>query len=421
MKSGNRGQVLLIFLASILALLGVSALGVDVGYMYTARHELQRCTDAGALAGASAFINGNWSDPVVRTLADSRARAFAAKDKVATSTLAPSSEVSVGFPAAERVRVQASRTVPLFFSRLFLGPTKTLTAYSVAEASAAGSNVKGLKPWGIPFPWEDTNGNDEYDAGETVYRDCPPEGAAQAALSPRTNGPPATGGGARPDSLLARTTTLLADALTPLSALACILPPPPSEPPASGFCVGTRVVLKIGTPQNSPKNPSGIPSLQQESGHFFALALDGKGSSVYRDTIVDGSNNSFGIGDAATLEPGNMVGPTRQGVNDLISADPTSRWNAAAGLPESNQFHAGDGSWMNSPRVVRIPIYDPEVALNQGRSTMVIASFAGFWIESIGTQGTVIGRYVRLPASPEAGPAAGQTTGPVLKTLRLVE
>ena len=116
-----------------------------------------------------------------------------------------------------------------------------------------------------------------------------------------------------------------------------------------------------------------------------------------------------------------MVGPTRQGVNELISADPTSRWNAAAGLPDSNQFHAGDGSWMNSPRVVRIPIYDPEVALNQGRSTMVIASFAGFWIESIGTQGTVIGRYVRLPASPEAGPAPGQTTGPVLKTLRLVE
>ncbi|MGZ8430195.1 MAG: pilus assembly protein TadG-related protein, partial [Candidatus Deferrimicrobiaceae bacterium] len=214
MRIRNRGQVLVIFLAGLLALLGVSALGIDVGYMYTARHELQRCTDAGALAGASAFIHGSWSDPGVRTLADNRARTFAAKDKVATSTLAPASEVSVGFPAAERVRVQASRTVPLFFSRLFLGPTKTLTAYSIAEASAAGSNVKGLKPWGIPYPWEDTNGNDEYDAGETVHRDCPPEGAAQAALSPRTKGTPATGGGERPDSLLARTTDWLAGALT---------------------------------------------------------------------------------------------------------------------------------------------------------------------------------------------------------------
>ena len=209
MLTSNRGQVLLIFLAALLAMLGISALGVDVGYMYTARHDLQRCTDAGALAGASAFINGSWSDPAVRTLADSRARAFASKDKVTASTLSPSSEVSVGFPGAERVRVQASRTVPLFFSRLFLGPTKTITAYSVAEASAAGSNVKGLKPWGIPFPWEDTNGNDEYDAGETVYRECSIEMSANAALSPRTDRPPATGADARSDSLLARTTFLI--------------------------------------------------------------------------------------------------------------------------------------------------------------------------------------------------------------------
>jgi hypothetical protein len=70
---------------------------------------------------------------------------------------------------------------------------------------------------------------------------------------------------------------------------------------------------------------------------------------------------------------------------------------------------------------VRIPIYDPEVALNQGRSSMVIAAFAGFWIESIGTQGTIVGRYVRLPASAEAGALQGPTTGPVLRTLRLVE
>jgi len=126
MRAGNRGQVLLVFLGALLALLGVAALGIDVGYLYTVRHELQRCTDAGALAGASAFIQGSWSDPGVRSLADSRARAFAAKDKVATSTLAPASEVSVAFPAAERIRVQASRTVPLFFSRLFLGPTKTI-------------------------------------------------------------------------------------------------------------------------------------------------------------------------------------------------------------------------------------------------------------------------------------------------------
>jgi Flp pilus assembly protein TadG len=373
MRIGNRGQVLLVFVAALLALLGIAALGIDAGYMYTVRHELQRCTDAGALAGASAFFDGSWSDSAIRALADARARAFASKDKVATSTLSASGQVTVGFPAAERVRVAASRTVPLFFSRLFLGPTKTITAYSVAEASAAGTNVKGLQPWGIPFPWEDTNGNDKFDPGETVHRDCP-DGV--------------------PD-------------------------------PSRHFCPGTRIILKIGTPSGNPNQPSGIPSLQQESGHFFGLALDGTGGTVYRDTIENGSNTPVKIGDSVTLEPGNMVGPTRQGTQALIDADPNSTWNAEKNLPESDAYKitpgTGEKPWMDSPRVIRIPIYDPESALTQGRSDMVIAGFAGFWIENIGHQGTIIGRYVQMPAVGEAGPTLGPSSGPVLRVLRLVE
>ena len=97
-RTGNRGQVLLVFLGALLALLGVAALGIDVGYLYTVRHELQRCTDAGALAGASAFFDGNWSDAAIRALADTRARAFASKDKVATSALSSGGEISSPFP-----------------------------------------------------------------------------------------------------------------------------------------------------------------------------------------------------------------------------------------------------------------------------------------------------------------------------------
>jgi hypothetical protein len=369
MNAGNRGQVLIVFLAALLGLLGIAALGIDMGYLYSVRHELQRSTDAGALAGASAFFDGSWSDPGIRTLADGRARTYASKDKVATATLAPADEIAVGFPAPDRVRVDATRTVPLFFSRLFLGPTRTITAYSVAEASAAGTNVKGLKPWGIPFPWEDADGDGLYDPGETVHRDCP-DGVVD---------------------------------------------------PSSYFCPGSRIILKIGTPRNNPHGPSGIPSIQQESGHFFALALDGTGGSVYRDTIIGGSQVPVRIGDAVPLEPGNMVGPTRQGTQELIDGDPHSAWNAEINLPESSLYQADEGAWLNSPRVIRIPIYDPEAALNQGRSEMVIAGFAGFWIESFGNQGTVIGRYIQLPALGEAGPVGGPVSGPVLKTLRLVE
>ena len=372
MRIGNRGQVLLVFVGALLALLGIAALGIDVGYMYTVRHELQRSTDAGALAGASAFLDGSWSDSAIRALADARARAFASKDKVAAAALSSGGEISVAFPAAERVRVDASRNVPLFFSRIFLGPTKTITAYSVAEASAAGTNVKGLTPWGIPFPWEDANGNGLFDPGEKVHKECDP----------------------------------LVD-------------------PSNQFCPGTRIILKIGTPRGNPHQPDGIPSLQQEPGHFFCLALDGTGSSVYRDTIVNGSQTPMKIGDSATLEPGDMVGPTRQGADDLIKGDPTSTWNAEKNLPESSVYkitpQAGEKPWMDSPRVIRIPIYNPESALAQGRSEMVVDGFAGFWIESVGQQGTIIGRYVQMSALGEAGPSQGPSSGPVIRVLRLVE
>jgi hypothetical protein len=361
--------VLLVFIAALVALLGLAALGVDAGYLYSVRHELQRCTDAGALAGASAFFDGNWSDSPIRALAGTRARSFASRDKVASRTLDPAGDISVGFPGPERVRVDAARTVNLFFSRMFLGPTKTVSAYSVAEASTVDQNVKGMKPWGIPFPWDDADGNGLYDPGETVHRDCP-EGVAD---------------------------------------------------PSRFFCPGTRVILKIGTPKNSPKNPNGMPSLQQEPGHFFCLAIDGTGGSVYRDTIVNGSQTPIGVGDAITLEPGDKVGPTIQGARDLVDADSRSVWNEEWNRPESDLYRIGDDSWMNSPRVIRIPIYDPEDALSNGRTDMVVASFAGFWIESIQQQGTIVGRFLPMRASGKAGPSPGPSPGPVLKVLRLVE
>src|SRR5512140_10840 len=368
-RTGNGGQVLLVFLGGLLALLGIVALGIDVGYMYTVRHELQRSTDAGALAGASAFLDGSWSDAAIRAVADVRARAYAAKDRVAGTTLSPSGELSSSFPAAEWIRVDASRNVPLFFSRSFLGATKTITAYSVAEASPVDTNVTKLKPWGIPYPWEDTNGNGLYDSGETVHRDCP-EGIAD---------------------------------------------------PSRYFCPGTKVILKIGTPMNSPKNPTGLPSLQQEAGHFFALDFNASGAAGYRNEIQGESIYPVSRGDSLSLETGDMVGPTIQGTKDLIDADPNSQWNAAASLPESDLYHVNDGSWMNSSRVIRIPVYHPSIALANGKTTMEVDGFAGFWIEGISHQGTIIGRFLPNRAFGQAGPVTGPTAGPVLKTLRLVE
>lgn len=373
MRARERGQVLVLFALALVALIGMGAIGIDVGYMYSARHELQRCADAGALAGASAFLVEDWASEAGRTIADARGRAYASRDNVVTAPLDPAGEVQVSFPARDRVQVDTTRDVGLFFSRLFLGPSRQITAYAIAESSVADRNVRGLKPWVIPYPWEDTNGNGRYDEGETVHTDCPP-GVVD---------------------------------------------------PSSYFCQGTRVILKIGNPYGSPGSDSlaGTPSLQQESGHFFALDF-GSGASGYRDSIENTSGTSgpaISKGDYFPLETGNMVGPTTQGARTLIQMDPDSTWNQTANLPESGSYSVDGDAWMNSPRIVRIPIYDPREPPATGKSEVHVAGFAGFWIERIESQGTIIGRFVPVLVTGGGGPSEGPVEGPVARTLRLVE
>ncbi|MGE5662848.1 MAG: pilus assembly protein TadG-related protein [Deltaproteobacteria bacterium] len=369
MRKRDRGQVIVVFALALFVLLGFAALGIDVAFMYSVRHELQRCADSGALAGASAFFDGDWASDPTRAEADARARVFASRDNVVTSSLDPLSEVSVDFPAPDRIRVTTQRTVNLFFARVLGRPTQFINASATAEAAVADTGVKCLKPWGIPLPWDDfslntpeTDNNLKYDFGEHVYSidDMP---------------------------------------------------------------AGYKVILKVGEPFNNPNNLDNLSSLQQESGHFFALSLcDDSGGSDYRNRISDNCYDDCAIDNntPVDLKTGNTVGPTRQGVDQLIAQDPDAE------LVEGSDPVTVVGSrwgtdWINSSRVVKIPLYDPSEMLRQGNTEMTVVGFAGFWLKGYDTaQGTVIGYYipsVAIGASSTTGPS----NGPVLRTLRLVE
>lgn len=379
MKSREKGQVLVLFALAVVALLGFAALGIDVGYMYSVRHELQRSADAGALAGASAFFDGDWASPGIRAVADTRARDFASRDAVSLTPLNPGSEVSVSYPAQDRIRVDTQRTVNLFFARVLGRQNQNITAFATAEARIVNQRLPCIKPWGIPYPWTDTNGDGKYTPpDEAIHYDCP-------------------------------------DGVNP----------------AEAFCQGTTLILKIGTPSGKKDQPD-VPSLQQEPGHFFALDF-GSGAKSYKEAIKGGCDNTveINIGQEIPLEPGNMVGPTVQAVttdgDSLINQDPTSHWvdTPDGGLPESDTYRISDGSWMNSPRVVRIPVYDPSEPLQTGKTDMRVAGFAGFWVERAdkkGNQGTVFGRFIPMSAfGGSSGPLPGPNPGPVLRMLRLVE
>lgn len=120
-----------------------------------------------------------------------------------------------------------------------------------------------------------------------------------------------------------------------------------------------------------------------------------------------------------------MVGPTKQAVRFLMDDDRGAQW----ACPGPNCDPDDDSTWVSgsrhanwkeSKRLVKIPLYDPSNMLAQGRSEIVVAGFAAFWLEDYQTaQGTVVARFVSadIKGSSTSGPAPGLA----LRVLRLVE
>ena len=73
------------------------------------------------------------------------------------------------------------------------------------------------------------------------------------------------------------------------------------------------------------------------------------GGSDYDWNIANCNPTIISIGDLLLMEPGNMVGPTNSGIDDLIARDPNARWDGQRVV--SNQHP--------SPREAIIPLYDP--------------------------------------------------------------
>ena len=52
----KEGNVMVIVAAAMVVVLGMAAVGIDVGYIFTAKNQLQTAVDASALAGASGLL-----------------------------------------------------------------------------------------------------------------------------------------------------------------------------------------------------------------------------------------------------------------------------------------------------------------------------------------------------------------------------
>jgi len=142
---------------------------------------------------------------------------------------------------------------------------------------------------------------------------------------------------------------------------------------------GVQYVLKEGGGEGS-------------NGNYGALALSGRGGSTYVNNIINGYNGHLRVGDYVETEPGNMSGPTMQGINTLISR--------CDHIPECTY----DNYISNCPRIITVIMVD-SLDVN-GRSNVRIAGFARFFLEGVEGQGNksiVTGRFLKTVMSGELG------------------
>jgi hypothetical protein len=390
----ERGGVLVIVAVAMVALFGMAALSVDVGMGFTSHMEAQRAADAGALAGGSAFLEYNAADAV--PYAEARAYEYALLNEIRNVAI-DSAEVAVQvLPDSFKVRVWVQRqSIGTWFARLLGFDQIDVLAMAAAQATEAGA-ARCLKPFAVPDMWhdadDDTDGDRVWDEGEEWQLGSHPDDRYIPYTGP--DGPAdATGYGSG-----------WRDASQDYGrSINLKMPDPQSEYVMSpGVFLPWRIPLDEG----------------QEACDRGGGGGQSAGGAVYRQNICSCNDSQVELGAEYDIEPGNMIGPTSQGVDELIGEDPDAGWDPTMGESggiRDSQY--GDG--LSSPRVVKLALFDPREIEGSGMQTIRFNNFALMFIEDQqGAQDPVVGRFLYYVSGEES---AGPTTGSLVRYLRLVE
>jgi Flp pilus assembly protein TadG len=361
----------------MMAFLSASMLAIDVGMLMTSRNQAQNAADAAALAGATALFYDDFDDRTASGPAVTNAMLAArSNDVMAADVSVQASDITFpNDPSGEPTRVRAvvqrsaARGNPLstLVARFFGVVQTDVSAVAVAEASRANA-MTCVKPFTVPDrwienqtpPWDPNDTFDVYDskgkplANPDVYVDATQTGY--------------TGYNAERDK-------------------------------------GLTVRLKAS---NTSKL---APSTYQP------WAIPGSsGGADYRWNIGNCNTTVMPFGFLMTQEPGNMVGPTKQGMDDLIARDPNAYWDDVKNTVVSSMHP--------SPRVVAIPLFDPlyfEQGKQNGRpADLKAVNYLGFFVEEM--QGNeVVGRVTPIGGLRKGSGYGPAPEGAFPKVIRLVQ
>lgn len=336
LRRSERGVSLVFISTGFMAFMAATTLAIDVGMFMTAKSQAQNAADAGAHAGAVAFVFNSFTDRSPTGPAVQAALSAARANHVMGEEVSVG-EADVTFPTdpageANRVAVSVYRAtargnaIPTLMGRLFAIDTVSIGASATAEASPANA-MTCVKPFMIPDKWQENNAPpnatfDMYDNRDNLLPD--------ADLYRDANQSDYTGYTTERDA-------------------------------------GERLTLRAGT--GDQINPS----------FYYSWKMPGDvGGDFYRENIANCNQSLMKWGELITQEPGNKSGPTIQGIQDLIDKDPGAYWDTDCNCVKGSAFAV-------SPRVFPIPLYDPayyaEGKANGRVADFRIANFLGFFAE----------------------------------------
>jgi Flp pilus assembly protein TadG len=145
----------------------------------------------------------------------------------------------------------------------------------------------------------------------------------------------------------------------------------PMPPPGEDYSYGEEVLLKVGSWKDAPIG----------SGNFGAIALGGTGANNYLKNIKHGYQGIISVGDYIDTEPGNISGPTNEGIKYRLDHNDT---------------------------IVIIPLYDSSITDVSGRGEIQVAGFACFEItgvEGSGNMCNVTGKFIKWFLPNNASPS----------------
>jgi Flp pilus assembly protein TadG len=393
----EKGYTLVIIAAVLVVFLGFTALSVDIGVLYSARASAQRAADAAALAGAFVFITradlNATTTPTQTEVIKEQAIQTAATNKMLGAPITITvGDVTVDIPN-RRVTVQVTQSQPTLFARILGENSANIHVTAIAEAASSGTGDRCPKPWFIP----NTVISDQ--SGPPQDRLCNACTAGQVIID--TN--PASVNYRKPSAYY---TSWLA-----------------SNP-------NRQFTIK-------PQNPSGSLS----PGQFFAIRMaDGQGGNDYKTNIATCPALPIYCADSYPSEPGNMIGPTKQGTCELICYNVTDHGNPCTGC-QSDTFEGvgryrrpgsptSDGGLSSTSRsLVIAPIIDvctfcpSSFPSGTESAQFTVIGFATVFIEGFSGDDLLARLISVTDCSVAAGGGGGinpDETGPYGQPLRLV-